>query len=44
MENTNEKIKITSSEISEIIKEHKTKTNKDLVVALEFIGRLNNLT
>ena len=37
MENTNEKIKITSSEISEIIKEHKTKTNKDLVVALEFI-------
>jgi hypothetical protein len=44
MENTNEKIKITSSEISEIIKEHKTKTNKDLIIALEFIKKDFELT
>jgi hypothetical protein len=40
MENTNEKIKITSSEISEIIKEHKTKTNKELLKRDKIISDL----
>lgn len=44
MENNDEKIKITSAEISEIIREHKTRPNKDLVVALEFIKKDFDLT
>lgn len=44
MENSNEKIKVTSNEILEIINEHKTRSNKDLVLALEFIKKDFELT
>lgn len=36
--------KIESSKIVEIIKEHKTRSNKDLVLALEFIKKDYELT
>lgn len=36
--------KIESSKIVEIIKEHKTRPNKDLVLALEFIKKDYELT
>lgn len=36
--------KIESSKIVEIIKEHKTKPNKDLILALEFIKKDYELT
>ena len=44
MENSDEKIKVTSNEILEIINEHKTRSNKDLVVALEFVKKDFELT
>ena len=44
MENSDEKIKVTSNEILEIINEHKTRSNKDLVLALEFIKKDFELT
>lgn len=44
MENSDEKIKVTSNEILEIINEHKTRSNKDLVLALEFINKDFELT
>ena len=44
MENSDEKIKVTSNEILEIINEHKTRSNKDLVLALEFIKKEFELT
>ena len=40
----NENIKVTANEISEIIREHKTRSNKDLVVALEFVKKDFELT
>ena len=36
--------KVESSKIVEIIKEHKTRPNKDLVLALEFIKKDYELT
>jgi len=36
--------KIESSKIVEIIKEHKTRPNKDLILALEFIKKDYELT
>ena len=44
MENSDKKIKVTSNEILEIINEHKTRSNKDLVLALEFIKKDFELT
>ena len=44
MEYNNENIKVTANEISEIIREHKTRSNKDLVVALEFVKKDFELT
>ena len=44
MEYNIENIKVTASEIAEIIKEHKTRSNKDLVVALEFVKKDFELT
>ena len=44
MENSNEKIKVTSNEILEIIKEYKTRPNKDLTLVLEFINKDFELT
>ena len=44
MEYNSENIKVTASEIAEIIKEHKTRSNKDLVVALEFVKKDFELT
>jgi len=44
MENSDEKIKITSNEILEIIKEYKTRPNKDLTLVLEFINKDFELT
>ena len=44
MENSDENIKVTSNEILEIINEHKTRSNKDLVLALEFINKDFELT
>lgn len=44
MENSDEKIKVTSNEILEIINEHKTRSNKDLILALEFINKDFELT
>jgi len=44
MENSSEKNRVTSTEIAEIIKEHKTRSNKDLVVALEFVKKDFELT
>jgi hypothetical protein len=36
--------KVESSKIVEIIKEHKTRPNKDLILALEFIKKDYDLT
>ena len=36
--------KVESSKIVEIIKEHKTRSNKDLILALEFIKKDHELT
>lgn len=36
--------KVESSKIVEIIKEHKTRSNKDLILALEFIKKDYELT
>ena len=36
--------KVESSKIVEIIKEHKTRPNKDLILALEFIKKDYELT
>ena len=44
MEYNSENIKVTANEISEIIREHKTRSNKDLVVALEFLKKDFELT
>ena len=44
MEYNNENIKVTANDISEIIREHKTRSNKDLVVALEFVKKDFELT
>ena len=44
MEYNNENIKVTANEISEIFREHKTRSNKDLVVALEFVKKDFELT
>lgn len=44
MDYSSENIKITANEISEIIREYKTKSNKDLVVALEFVKKDFELT
>jgi hypothetical protein len=44
MEYNSENIKVTANEISEIIREHKTRSNKDLVVALEFVKKDFELT
>ena len=44
MEYNNENNKVTANEISEIIREHKTRSNKDLVLALEFIKKDFELT
>jgi hypothetical protein len=44
MEYSSEKNRVTSNEIAEIIKEHKTRSNKDLVVALEFVKKDFELT
>lgn len=44
MEYNNENIKVTANEISEIIREYKTKPNKDIVLALEFIKKDFELT
>lgn len=44
MEYSSEKNRVTSNEISEIIKEHKTRSNKDLVIALEFVKKDFELT
>lgn len=44
MEYNGENIKVTANEISEIIREHKTRPNKDLVVALEFVKKDFELT
>ena len=44
MEYSSEKNRVTSNEITEIIKEHKTRSNKDLVVALEFVKKDFELT
>jgi hypothetical protein len=44
MEYNNENIKVTANEISEIIREHKTRSNKDLVIALEFVKKDFELT
>lgn len=44
MEYNSENTKVTANEISEIIREHKTRSNKDLVVALEFIKKDFDLT
>jgi len=44
MENSNDKIKVSSNEILEIIKEYKTRPNKDLTLALEFINKDFELT
>jgi hypothetical protein len=40
----NENVKVTANEISEIIREYKTKPNKDIVLALEFIKKDFELT
>jgi hypothetical protein len=44
MEYNSEKIKVTSDEITQIIREYKTKSNKDLVIALEFMKKDFELT
>jgi hypothetical protein len=44
MEYNSENIKVTANEISQIIREHKTRPNKDLVVALEFVKKDFELT
>ena len=44
MEYNSENIKVTANEISEIIREHKTRSNKALVVALEFVKKDFELT
>ena len=44
MEYNSENTKVTANEISEIIREHKSKSNKDLVVAMEFIKKDFELT
>ena len=44
MEYSSEKNRVTSNEIAEIIKEHKTRSNKGLVVALEFVKKDFELT
>jgi hypothetical protein len=44
MEYNNENVKVTANEISEIIREYKTKPNKDIVLALEFIKKDFELT
>jgi hypothetical protein len=44
MEYNGENIKVTANEISEIIREHKSKPNKDLVVAMEFVKKDFELT
>jgi hypothetical protein len=44
MEYRSESTKITANEIAEIIKEHKSKSNRDIVVALEFLKKDFELT
>lgn len=44
MEKKDKMDKIESSKIVEIIKEHKTRPNKDLILALEFIKKDYELT
>ena len=44
MEYNGENIKVTDNEIAEIIREHKSKPNKDLVVAMEFVKKDFELT
>jgi hypothetical protein len=44
MEYNGENIKVTANEIAEIIREHKSKPNKDLVVAMEFVKKDFELT
>ena len=44
MEYNSENTKVTANEIAEIIREHKSKSNKDLVVAMEFVKKDFELT
>jgi hypothetical protein len=44
MEYNGENIKVTANEISEIIREYKSKPNKDLVIAMEFVKKDFELT